>query len=100
MRWNKAARRGIFSGDKWIGKDKIDHALASAFITSLSYMLLRDQMSYDNRAALYVSSSICFSIGAAKEIWDSQSKKGVASAKDLVWNIFGIGLGVFICSSR
>ena len=86
------------SDDPWFGKDKIDHFLASAFLACMSYTFLRDELDFNKKPALAMGFGCSVSFGVAKELRDKWSKKGVASIKDLVWDLIGAGIGILICN--
>lgn len=84
--------------DPWLGKDKLDHFLASAFIVGISYMFFRDERGLSDNQALVWSAEVSFSVGIAKEIRDKLSQQGMVSFKDLLWDLLGIGMGILIYS--
>ena len=86
--------------DPWLGKDKLDHLLASAFIAGMSYMFFRDGQNISDEKAMIWSAGVSISIGIAKEIRDKISKKGMASFKDLLWDLLGVGIGILIYSEK
>ncbi|MEO0254511.1 MAG: hypothetical protein ABIN20_03700 [candidate division WOR-3 bacterium] len=45
--------------------------------------------------ALYISTSIPLTASIGKEIWDKK-KKNFFSFKDLIWDIMGIALSIYI----
>ncbi len=82
--------------DPWLGEDKLQHLLTSTFMTSFGFLVMRAPLDTSENKSLCLSSGFSFSLGIGKEIYDWRSKKGQASYMDLVADILGIGLAVFI----
>ncbi|MFQ5601640.1 MAG: hypothetical protein ACE5HS_00060 [bacterium] len=82
--------------DAYFGKDKIQHFLASAFITGLGFAVMREPFDASQKESLFVGGGAAFTLGLSKEIYDWKGKKGHASYKDLIADILGIGLAVLI----
>jgi len=89
---------GGSSHDPWLGKDKLDHFLTSAFLVGAAYNYNRELFSMSHKQALRFSVSFSFTIGVSKEVWDKTSKRGSPSYRDLVADLLGIGLGFLILS--
>lgn len=86
------------NSDPWLGKDKFDHFLASAFLTCLAYHAGRNSVALEHKNAISYASGITLSLGLGKEIWDKKSKRGHPSLCDLLADISGVALGFLICS--
>lgn len=84
------------SHDAWFGKDKIKHFLASAFITGFGYLIIHEPFDASENPSVYGGSALSFGVGLSKEMYDWKSKKGQASYRDLVADVFGIAFAVFI----
>ncbi|MBN2000853.1 hypothetical protein JW935_25105 [candidate division KSB1 bacterium] len=80
--------------DKWIGKDKGDHFVASAVLVGFGYYAARKELKIQNSKTFAVGFSLSF--GVLKEIFDGTARRGRPSYKDLAWDIAGIGLGYLI----
>lgn len=84
--------------DPWFGKDKFDHFLVSAFLVNISYFYVREQVKFSHSTSLKTSISVSVGFGVSKEIWDKYYRKTLFSRKDLVADMLGVGLGLYICS--
>ena len=82
--------------DSWFGKDKADHLLVSGFLTAMSFYVFKEEQNYSKTKSLNLSIASAFSIGVLKEIRDGLLTNRAASVKDLVADILGIGIGVFL----
>ena len=82
--------------DSWLGKDKADHLLASAFLTAGSFYFLKEEQKFSQGKSMNLSISFAFFLGIAKEIRDGSLKGRAASVKDVVADILGIGIGAFL----
>ena len=87
IRWQAA-------GDRWWAVDKYRHLIASAFLLGLSYNVARCEGGLKRPQAIYLGCSFSLSLGIAKEWRDAHQPGNYASLKDLVADIFGIGLGI------
>jgi len=82
--------------DSWVSTDKYHHALVSTFIMSSLYFFERENLNISNQAAISVSVSTTMAIGLGKELLDKRSRHGVASYKDLIADLIGIGVGYLL----
>lgn len=80
--------------DRWLATDKYRHLIASAFLLGVSYNVARVEGKISRKNAIYLGSGFSFSFGLGKEVRDYYHPGGVASMKDLVVDILGIGLGI------
>lgn len=87
------------SADPWLGKDKADHFMVSAFIAGTCYYWGRVDLRHSHTTAVIFSLSSTAGIGLAKEIYDGLSKRGTPSWKDLFADFLGIGVGILILSN-
>lgn len=60
------------------------------------YMFERENLDLSEQAAFNVSLSTTIGLGLGKEIVDLYSRHGVASYKDLVADIIGMGIAYFL----
>lgn len=84
--------------DKWIAWDKLEHLGISAFFSATFYNVSHDFYYNDQRSSIYLSSGLTFSLGLGKEFYDRKIRKSKFSYKDLVADILGIGLGLWIAT--
>ncbi len=84
--------------DRWLAWDKVEHLGISAFLSATSYKIYHDFYHNHKKPSLYFSSSLTFSLGLGKEVYDQKKPNGKFSYKDLVADILGIGLGLLIAT--
>ena len=80
--------------DRWLAVDKYRHVVASAFLMGVSYNMARVEGKMNRKNAIVLGCSFSFSLGVTKEFRDYFHPKGVASFKDIVADVLGIGLGI------
>ena len=88
----------ITFSDSWIGKDKADHFLVSAFLTAGCFYFLTEEQNFKKQNAIQGSIGFSFSIGLAKEIRDGFLNGRAGSVKDFVADVFGIGVALLLYS--
>ena len=86
----------VIHNDPWIAYDKFLHFSVSASIVLSTQYTFEQKMSYKTQDAMYFSVFISSVSGIFKELWDRRHPNGLFSKKDIVANIAGIALGVFI----
>jgi uncharacterized protein YfiM (DUF2279 family) len=79
--------------DIYIAKDKADHLLSSIFLTGFGYYAARKELHKSEPASLNMAIGFSFSMGIAKEVYDSHWKRGQASYKDLLADLLGTAVG-------
>lgn len=84
--------------DKWFAWDKTEHLGVSAFLSGVSYSVFRDFYYNKKESSVYFSASLTFSVGLGKEFYDKKAPESKFSYKDLVADILGIGLGLWIAT--
>ncbi len=84
------------SRDLWLGKDKFDHALASAGLVAAQFYLLHQELDVASARSRQIAVSGTLLLGVAKEIYDAVSHRGTPSWKDLVADLVGAGLAAGI----
>lgn len=104
-----ASRLAIVSGpsyrlaarptDPWLGKDKADHFIASAFLAGSCYYWGRTEFGHSHDNAVIFSLCSVGGLGLAKEVYDGLSNRGTASWKDLLADFLGIGIGILILAN-
>jgi len=82
--------------DSWTSPDKVHHMLVSAMLMTSAFYLAHEHERISDRDAVLLSSSFAISFGLGKEIFDNYTKNGVASYKDLVSDMLGIGIGYIL----
>jgi putative lipoprotein len=85
--WLVFALHGPPSTDRWLGADKVQHFLTSAFVQSMSYGALRS-VGMSHGAAIAGASTTTAAVGVGKE-WRDRAVKGEFSSRDLVWDAAG-----------
>jgi uncharacterized protein YfiM (DUF2279 family) len=88
----------IKTSDKWFARDKAEHLGVSAFLSGVSYSAFRDFYYNKKESSIYFSTCLTFSVGLGKELYDQKTPQGRFSCKDLVADILGIGLGLWIAT--
>ena len=84
--------------DRWLAWDKVEHFGISAFLSATSYKIFRDFYNNHKESSLYFSGGLTFGLGLGKEIYDEKRTNGKFSYKDLVVDVLGIGLGLWIAT--
>jgi uncharacterized protein YfiM (DUF2279 family) len=84
--------------DQWLGKDKMDHFTASAFVAGAQYYVLRGELEQSHAQSLRFAIAGTMVLGVAKEIYDGVSRRGTPSFKDVVADVVGIGLAAVLLS--
>jgi uncharacterized protein YfiM (DUF2279 family) len=82
--------------DRWLAWDKVEHFGISAYLSIVSYKIYHDFYHNRKETSLYFSSGLTFSLGLGKEVYDEKRPNGKFSYKDLVADVLGIGLGLWI----
>ncbi len=84
------------TSDSWFGTDKLRHFMLSAVTTGIVKHNLKTQTEFKDKNVMATAVSFTFSLGVAKEIRDFKSAKGCASIKDIIADVFGIGVGLLL----
>lgn len=84
--------------DKWLAWDKGKHFGVSAYLSAISYKIYHDFYHNPKESSLYFSGGLTFSLGLGKEVYDKNRPQGKFSYKDLVADVLGIGLGLWIAT--
>ena len=84
--------------DRWLAWDKVEHFGVSAYLSAISYKIYHDFYHNNKKSSLYFSCGLTFSLGLGKEMYDERRPNGKFSYKDLVADILGIGLGLWIAT--
>ncbi|RMD94599.1 MAG: hypothetical protein D6813_01925 [Calditrichaeota bacterium] len=95
-RTNVALKQEEKKKDPWFGRDKWQHFFASATLTTLGFFIMREPLDHSENTSLYAGGGFAFSLGLGKELYDWRSKKGQPSYRDLIADIFGIGIMVLV----
>ena len=86
----------VIHNDPWIAYDKFLHFSVSASIVLSTQYTFEQKMNYKSQDAMNLSVFIAIVSGIFKELWDKRQPNGFFSKRDIVANIAGIALGVFI----
>jgi uncharacterized protein YfiM (DUF2279 family) len=84
--------------DRWLAWDKVEHLGISAYLSFVSYKIYHDFYRNRKKSSLYFSSGLTIGLGLGKEIYDKKRPNGKFSYKDLVADILGIGVGLWIAT--
>ena len=84
--------------DKWLAWDKVEHFGISAYLSAISYKIYHDFYHNPKESSLYFSGGFTSSLGLGKEAYDKRRPQGKFSYKDLVADVLGIGLGLWIAT--
>jgi len=95
LREGSALRRGR-EEDRWLREDKLKHLMVSAFITGIGYRLCSEGFDLPAQRSRAIASSLAFSLGLGKELWDRTQKQESFSFKDLGADLLGIGTGLLL----
>ncbi len=82
--------------DNWLTEDKAFHLASSAFITAGGFYFLHREQEVEHDKSLLISAGVSLAFGIGKEIYDRGKPNHVASWKDLVAGVFGIGVAVIM----
>ncbi|MCI0697806.1 hypothetical protein L0337_38135 [candidate division KSB1 bacterium] len=91
-----AGARQKLSRDLWLGKDKLDHALASAGLAAAQFYVLHQEFEMSDSRSRQIAAGSTLVIGIAKEIYDKVSRRGTPSWKDLLADLAGAALAIGI----
>ena len=86
----------VIHNDPWIAYDKFLHFSVSASIVLSTQYTFEQKMNYKTQDAMYLSIFVSSVNGILKELWDNRQPNGFFSKRDIIANIAGIALGVFI----
>ena len=86
----------VIHKDPWIAYDKFLHFSVSASIVLSTQYTLERKMNYKTEDAMFISVLVSSVNGILKELWDNRQPNGFISKKDILANIAGVILGVFI----
>ena len=86
----------VIHKDPWIAYDKFLHFSVSASIVLSTQYTLEQKMDYKTQDAIYLSVFVSSVNGIFKELWDNRKPNGFFSKRDIIANIAGIALGIFI----
>ena len=86
----------VIHKDPWIAYDKFLHFSVSASIVLSTQYTLEQKMNYNTDDAMFISVLVSSVNGIVKELWDNRQPNGFISKKDILANIAGVILGVFI----
>ncbi len=87
------------SEDRWFSRDKGAHFTTSVFLTYWQYNFYHQPLQMKESESLYLSFSITGLLGLLKEVQDSRQKNNYFSYKDLIYDILGCGVGVWMAKN-
>jgi len=91
---NRPGRAARPAEDPWLARDKATHVVVSGLWTLSTQYVLENEAGWSEGDALPVSVASAALVGGAKELYDTTTPTGTASARDLAANAVGIGLAV------
>jgi uncharacterized protein YfiM (DUF2279 family) len=86
----------VYTSGSWFSADKGYHIIGSMICTTFIGELSRKRFDTTLHKAQMIGAGTTFSLGLAKEIYDSGKPNNIFSWKDLSANCVGILLGVFL----
>ncbi len=90
--------KSLKTSNQWWRKDKLQHFLLSGVIAGFSYKIYHDAFDEDKNSSLKFSFCLTLSLGFGKEIYDEARPDKKFCIKDLLYDILGIGTGLFIAT--
>ena len=82
--------------DRWFALDKLYHLAVSFSLVGSSYHLLANRIGVKETPSTIGSLTGVFSLGLAKEIYDTSRPDDHFSYRDLLFDLLGIGLGYLV----
>ena len=82
--------------DDWFGEDKVHHAVLSFMLTWWGTMTHDLMHAHGKNQHIRAGAGFAFTLGFAKEVRDSREPNNRFSWKDIIVDLFGIGLAVFL----
>jgi putative lipoprotein len=92
----KRVSKPLSADDKWFTRDKMDHAITSAFVTAFGYYVARKECELTVRGASRSAIGFSFSLGLGKEVYDCTLRKSRFSIKDIAADLVGSGIGLLL----
>ena len=89
-------RPRVPAGDRWLASDKASHLASCAFLTAGGFYFLHQEQDVARRQSLLLAGGVAFAMGIGKELYDRRHPPHVASWKDLLADVVGIGVAVLI----
>ena len=86
----------VVHNDQWIAYDKFLHFSVSASMVLSTQYTLEQKMNCKTADAMFISVLVSSVNGILKELWDNKQPNGFISKKDIIANIAGVLLGIFI----
>jgi len=84
---------------EWLGRDKVMHVTASAFVTCWNYGVSCDILGNSHRNSVYFSISLTTLFGAGKEFSDKKHKRTKWSWQDFTYDLVGISCGLILINN-
>lgn len=84
-------------GDRWIGEDKVRHAVASFAATAFAASGAR-AAGLDVRSSVWVGAGVGAGVGVWKEARDARLPGASFSLRDLTWDLGGVGAAAALMS--
>ena len=87
---------GLNAHSPWTGQDKVMHLLTSSYFVYWNYQLNYKMLNNSHQDSLFMSISITSLLGTSKELSDRYVKGTRFSMPDMVYNVTGIAISVFL----
>ena len=91
-----APAQDTMSGDRWWAQDKGRHLIGSMISTVFIGKLSQEAWRYSTGQSRYIGGGITLLLGIGKEINDSRNPDNIFSVKDIVADVAGIAIGIFL----
>ncbi|MFQ5905924.1 MAG: hypothetical protein ACE5JA_05070, partial [bacterium] len=92
----EVAARFCETEDEWFSKDKLVHALTSAYLVGFSYRIYHAEFRNPEENSRVFAVSLSAAAGVGKEVWDLCGSANKASWKDLAADAAGIVAGLLL----
>ncbi len=91
----QVSKEWLYDADEWLGSDKVKHFGASLLLVMLGS---KELLVFDRSASSMSAVGSALLVGFVKEVIDDLKPNNIFSLKDLVADLLGIGLAVFLLS--
>jgi uncharacterized protein YfiM (DUF2279 family) len=90
------SKERLYEADKWVGSDKVKHFGASFLLVVLGKVGSKELLKFDRAASSVSAVGTALLVGFAKEIIDDLDPKNIFSLKDLIADLLGIAVALFL----
>jgi len=82
--------------DDWFGRDKLQHFIASAYLTGFGSGLSQQVFGCDEQAGGRYGAAFGITLGFGKELYDRFGRKQIFSWKDIAADALGVLVGLLM----